>query len=78
VVRVLLAAGVSTAIAWAVGRVLPGHTDDVSHVLAAIRVLLLGGLDLAIFLFLARVMRIHEVTTVVETLVRRIQGAHSS
>ena len=77
-VRVLLAACVSTAIAWALGRLLPGHTDDVSHVLAAIRVVLLGGVDLAIFLLLARVMRIHEVTAVVDTLVRRIPGARSS
>jgi putative peptidoglycan lipid II flippase len=78
VVRVLLAACVSTALAWAVGRALPGHTDDVSHVLAGIRVVLLGGIDVAIFLVLARMMRIHEVTSVVETLVRRIPGARSS
>jgi putative peptidoglycan lipid II flippase len=78
VVRVLLAACVSTAIAWAVGHVLPGHTDDVSHVLAAFRVVLLGGIDLAIFLLLARIMRIQEVTTVVETFIRRIQRARAS
>jgi putative peptidoglycan lipid II flippase len=78
VVRVLMAAGVSTATAWAVGAVLPGHTDDVSHVLAALRVVVLGGLDLAVFLVLARAMRISEVTTVVETLIRRIPGARSS
>ncbi len=78
VVRVLLAACVSTAIAWALGRIVPGHTDDVSHLLAAIRVVLLGGVDLAIFLLLARLMRIHEVMTVVDTLVRRIPGARSS
>jgi putative peptidoglycan lipid II flippase len=78
VVRVLIAAGISTLVAWAVGRVLPGHADDVSHVLAASRVVLLGGIDLALFLVLARAMRIQEVTSVVETLVRRIPGARSS
>jgi len=77
-VRLLIAAGVSTAVAWAVGRLLPGHTDDVSHALAAARVVLLGGLDLALFLALARAMRIREVTTVLDTVIRRLPGAHSS
>ncbi len=78
VVRVLVAAGAAAAIAWGLGRLLPGHTDDVSHVLAAIRVVLLGGVDLGVFLLLAKLMRISEVTTVVDTLVRRIPGARSS
>jgi putative peptidoglycan lipid II flippase len=78
VVRVLVAAGAAAAIAWGLGRLLPGHSDDVSHVLAAIRVVLLGGVDLGVFLLLAKIMRINEVTTVVDTLVRRIPGARSS
>jgi putative peptidoglycan lipid II flippase len=78
IVRVLIAAGVSTLIAWAIGRIIPGHTDDVSHAVAAIRVVLLGGIDVALFLVLARVMRITEVTTVIDTLIRRIPGARSS
>ena len=77
-VRVLVAAGASAAIAWAVGRALPGDTDDVSHVLAAVRVIVLGSLDLGVFLLLARAMRITEVTNVLETLVRRIPGARAS
>jgi putative peptidoglycan lipid II flippase len=78
IVRVLIAAGVSTLTAWAIGRIIPGHTDDVSHAVAAIRVVLLGGIDVALFLVLARVMRITEVTTVIDTLIRRIPGARSS
>jgi putative peptidoglycan lipid II flippase len=78
IVRVLIAAGVSTLTAWAIGRIIPGHTDDVSHAVAAIRVVLLGGIDVALFLVLARVMRITEVTTVLDTLIRRIPGARSS
>src|SRR3954453_8091718 len=62
VIRVVVAAGVSTAVAWAVGRVMPGDTDDVSHVLAAMRVVVLGGIDVGVFLILARAMRISEVT----------------
>jgi putative peptidoglycan lipid II flippase len=76
-VRLLVAAGASTLVAWAVGRVLPGHTDDVSHVLAAVRVVVLGGIDVCVFLVLARAMRIGEVTTVVDTVVRRIPGLDS-
>ena len=54
----MVAAGVSTAVAWGVGRVLPGDTDDVTHVLAAMRVVVLGGIDVGVFLLLARAMRI--------------------
>jgi putative peptidoglycan lipid II flippase len=78
VIRVLVAAGVATAIAWGVGAVMPGDTDDVSHVLAAVRVAVLGVIDLGLFLALARLMRISEVTELVETLVRRIPGARAS
>jgi putative peptidoglycan lipid II flippase len=74
----MLGSAVSTAIAWAVGQALPGHTDDVSHVLAAVRVVVLGGIDLVLFLLLARVMRISEVTTIVETVMRRIPGVRAS
>jgi putative peptidoglycan lipid II flippase len=77
-VRILIAAGVSTAVAWAVGRVLPGHTDDLSHALAAVRVVVLGAIDLGLFVVLARVMRIVEVTSVLETVMRRIPGARAS
>jgi putative peptidoglycan lipid II flippase len=77
-VRLLIAAGISTGVAWLVGRVLPGHTHDVSHVLAVLRVVVLGGIDVGLFLVLARTMRITEVTSVLETVVRRIPRAHSS
>ena len=77
-VRLLIAAAVSTGVAWAVGRVLPGHTDDVSHVLAALRVVVLGGIDVGLFLLLARVMRIREVTNVLDTVIRRMPGARAS
>jgi putative peptidoglycan lipid II flippase len=77
-VRVLVAGGVSTAVAWAVGRALPGHSDDVSHLVAAMRVVVLGGIDAALFLVLARAMRIDEVTNVVYTMIRRIRRARAS
>jgi putative peptidoglycan lipid II flippase len=78
VVRVLVAAGVSSGVAWAVGRVLPGHTDDVSHAVAALRLVLMAGIDVTVFLVLARAMRISEVTIIIETLMRRFPGARAS
>jgi putative peptidoglycan lipid II flippase len=78
VIRVLVAAGVSSGVAWAVGRVLPGHTDDVSHAVAALRLVLMAGIDVTVFLVLARAMRISEVTIIIETLMRRFPGARAS
>ena len=72
-VRLLIAAVVSTG-----GRrgrsahVLPGRGDDVSHVLAGVRLVVLGVVDVVLFVALARLMRIREVTTVLETVVRRL------
>jgi putative peptidoglycan lipid II flippase len=77
-VRLMIAVVVSTGVAWALGQVLPGHTDDVSHVLAAVRVLVLGLVDVGLFVALAHLMRIREVTTVLDTIVRRLPGGRSS
>src|SRR3954454_14740256 len=76
-VRLLVAALVSAGVAGALALALPGRGDDVSHGLAAVRLVLLGGVDVGLFLVLAHVMRIREVTTVVETFVRRMPGRHS-
>jgi putative peptidoglycan lipid II flippase len=76
-VRVVIASAISTAAAWLVGQVLPGSADDVSHVTAALRLIVLGGVDVLVFLGLARVMRIREVTTIIDTIVRRMPGARS-
>jgi hypothetical protein len=37
---------------------------------------LIGGLDLVLFVAFARVMRIREVTTVLDTVLRRRRGRH--
>jgi putative peptidoglycan lipid II flippase len=76
-VRLVIAAVISTSLAWLVGRVLPGTGDDVSHVGAALRVVVIGGIDVLLFLGLARAMRIREVTTVVDMIVRRMPGLRS-
>jgi putative peptidoglycan lipid II flippase len=76
--RLLIAAAVSTGAAWAVGLLLPGHGDDVSHVVAGLRLVVLGSVDVAVFLALARAMRIREVTAVIDTVLRRRTGPRAS
>ena len=76
-VRLIVAALVSAGVTGALSLVLPGRGDDVSHVLAGVRLVLLGVVDIGLFLALAHLMRIREVTTVVETVVRRMPGRHS-
>jgi putative peptidoglycan lipid II flippase len=75
-VRLLIAAGISTGAAALVGHALPGRADDVSHVLAATRLLAMALVDLCLFMVLAQVMHIREVTTVLDTVLRRRRGRH--
>ncbi len=76
--RLLIAAAVSTGAAWAVGLLLPGRGDDVSHVVAGLRLVVLGSVDLGVFLVLARALRLREVTAVLDTVLRRRPGARAS
>jgi putative peptidoglycan lipid II flippase len=78
VVRLLLAALVSTGLAWALGEVLPGTGHTASHLVAGLRVVVIGVVDVAIFLALARAMRLREVTDVIDVIVRRLRGAGAS
>ena len=77
-VRLVIAATISTAVAWGLGQVLPGGGHDVSHVMAGVRLVLLGTVDVAVFVLLARLMRLREVTIVVDTVVQRFSGARHS
>ena len=47
------------------------------HLWAGVRLVVLGGVDVAVFLVLARALRLREVTTVVDTVVRRFPGARA-
>ncbi len=76
--RLLIAAAVSTGAAWAVGLLLPGRGDDVTHVVAGLRLVVLGSVDLGVFLALAGAMRLREVTAVIDTVLRRRPGARAS
>ena len=76
-VRLVIAAGISTTVAWLVGHALPGGGEDVSHLLAAFRLVTLVGVDVVVFVGLARAMHIREVTSVLDLVVRRVPGRRS-
>ena len=46
--------------------------------MAGVRLVLLGALDIGIFVVLARMMRLREVTTVLDTVVHRFAGPRGS
>jgi len=75
-VRLLIAAVVAAGLAWLVGRLLPGRTDDVSHLLAALRLVVIVGVDVVVFVVVAELMRIRELTNVLDTVLRRRRGRH--
>jgi putative peptidoglycan lipid II flippase len=72
-VRLAIATGVATFAGWGVATALPGH-DDPGHVLALARLVLVAGADVVVFLVLARLMRVTEVTDVLDTVTRRLRG----
>jgi putative peptidoglycan lipid II flippase len=75
-VRLLIAAGIAAGITAVLRHLLPGGGDDVSHVLAALRVVVLGAVDVLLLVTLAGVMHVREVSTVVDTVLRRQRGRH--
>jgi putative peptidoglycan lipid II flippase len=77
-VRLLVAAVVATGLAWALGELLPGSGHGVSHPVAGLRLVVLGGVDVTVFLLLARAMRLREVTDVIDLVVRRLRGPRAS
>jgi len=71
-VRLLLAAGVSTAVAWALLWVLGRFGDDPHLLVAAVRALAVTLTDVVVFVLMARLLRLSEVTDVVQTVTRRL------
>ncbi len=72
VVRLAIATAVATAVALGLALLLPGR-DDPSHLLALVRLVVVAGADVGVFLVLARVMRLTEVTSVLETVTGRLR-----
>ena len=71
-VRLVLAAAVSTGAALAVAVLLPGWGDQPGKVTALWRGALIGGADLVVLLLMARVLRLREITSVVDTVRGRL------
>jgi putative peptidoglycan lipid II flippase len=71
-VRLLFIAAVSTAAAAGTAYLLHELVDDPSLALAAVWVLLVTAVDVVVFVLLARVVRLREVTSVVHTITRRL------
>jgi len=71
-VRLVIAAGMSTAVAWLVLRGLDSLTDDPGKPMALLTLVLVLGVDGLVLVLLARLLRITEVTSVVELVSRRL------
>jgi putative peptidoglycan lipid II flippase len=69
--RLVIATGLATGLTLPVARVLDGLADDPGLVVAAVRLLAVGAVDVLLFLVLARLLRIAEVSQVLATLTRR-------
>jgi putative peptidoglycan lipid II flippase len=72
-VRAAIAAGLSTAAAAGTAYLLHQVAEDPHWALAAVWVLVVTSVDVVLFVALARVLRLGEVTTVVDTIVRRLR-----
>lgn len=73
-VRMAIAVGASTAVAWVALLVLGVLGEDPPNLVAALRAALVTGVDVAVFLVLARTLHLREVTEVLDTLTRRLPG----
>jgi putative peptidoglycan lipid II flippase len=71
-VRLFLAVAVSTTAAAGTAYLLHRVQDDPSWGVAALWVALIGAVDVLVLIAMARVMRLREVTTVVDTLTSRL------
>ncbi|MGA8255007.1 MAG: murein biosynthesis integral membrane protein MurJ [Nocardioides sp.] len=72
VVRLLVAVAGSTAVALLIALVLKEWGDDPALVVAGLRAGLVVAVDVGTFLLLARVLRLEEVTSVVQTVTGRL------
>ncbi|WKN48533.1 murein biosynthesis integral membrane protein MurJ [Nocardioides sp. Arc9.136] len=71
-VRIAIAVAVSTAAAWLASMLLDSLGDTSTYAVSVVRAVVVTGVDVAVFLVLARLLRLTEVTSVVETLTRRL------
>ncbi len=74
-VRLLVAAAGSTAVAWGASLLLDDLGADPHLAVAALRAFVVTVVDVVAFLVLARVLRLTEVTEVMDTVTRRLPSA---
>jgi putative peptidoglycan lipid II flippase len=72
VVRLILAAAVSTAVAYGAKLALDQMGTSPNQAIAAVRAAIITGVDIGVFLAAARLLRLREVTEVVGTITRRL------
>ena len=72
--RLVIATGLATALTFPVAQVLDGLADDPGTVVAAIRLVCVGAVDVLLFLVFARLLRITEVNQVLATFTRRARA----
>jgi putative peptidoglycan lipid II flippase len=71
--RLVIATGLATGLTFPVAQVLDGLAEDPGFVVAVVRLVAVGAVDVLLFLVLARVLRIAEVNDVLATLTRRVR-----
>jgi putative peptidoglycan lipid II flippase len=71
-VRLVVVAMLSTAVAYGATRLLAGLGEDPSLGLALVRGIAVAAADVVVFLVLARLFRLEEVTEVLDTVARRL------
>jgi putative peptidoglycan lipid II flippase len=69
--RLLIATGLATGLTFPVVAVLNSLADDPGTVVAAVRLVCVGAVDVLLFLVFARLLRIGEVRAVLATFTRR-------
>jgi putative peptidoglycan lipid II flippase len=77
-VRMLIAAGIATGLAYAFARLLRAVLDGEELLVSALVAVLVITLDAVVFLALARLLRIREATAVLGVLTRRLPGSRTS
>ncbi len=73
-VRMAIAVAVSTAAAYGARELLGFLGEEPTNLVAALRALLVTGTDVVVFLVLARLLHVREVTEVVDTVAGRLPG----
>ncbi len=74
VLRLLVVAAASTAVAWLASRLLAGLGQDPALLVALLRAVAVAAVDVVAFVLLARAARLTEVTEVLDTVTRRLRS----